>query len=114
MHPLLRFTLDLFEQNQPLAPVYPAQIAIDKVAIQPTEPVADKVSLVVETKQFVHPRANRDTRLGGLRVAFEFKRGQRRTIGFSVSAEGLVVRAPKWVTLAQVESALQEKSVCAS
>ena len=72
--------------------------------------VAPKPAPSVEVSQFAHPRANRETRLGGQRVGYEFKRGQRRTIGFSVSAEGLVVRAPKWVTLAQVEAALQEKS----
>ena len=112
MHPLLRFTLDLFESNQPLAPVLSAQGATNPVAIKHVKPsvVADKLTPTTEASQFAHPRANRDTRLGGLRVAYEFKRGQRRTIGFSVSAEGLVVRAPKWVTLAQVESALQEKS----
>jgi predicted metal-dependent hydrolase len=113
MHPLLRFTLDLFESNHSFAPVRPAQGAIDFVVKKPIDPsvvTALKPAPPVEVNQFTHPRANRETRLGGQRVGFEFKRGQRRTIGFSVSAQGLVVRAPKWVTLAQVESALQEKS----
>ncbi|WP_210542215.1 M48 family metallopeptidase [Rhodoferax sp. PAMC 29310] len=113
MHPLLRFTLDLFDSNQPLAPVRSAQSAINFVvdkAVEPSVVVAPKPAPLVEVIQFTHPRANRETRLGGQRVGYEFKRGQRRTIGFSVSAEGLVVRAPKWVTLAQVEAALQEKS----
>ena len=74
------------------------------------ESVKHQEGAAVELTAFVHPRANRETRLGGHRVAFELNRGQRRTIGFSVSAEGLVVRAPKWVTLAQIESALQEKA----
>jgi predicted metal-dependent hydrolase len=113
MHPLLRFTLDFFDSNQSFAPVNPEQDAINKVVIKPVEPPAEpsnKVASQVDPHQFSHPRANRETRLGGQRVGYEFKRGQRRTIGFSVSAQGLVVRAPKWVTLAQVESALQEKS----
>ncbi len=73
-------------------------------------PLVEQVPVEVEPTAFAHPRANRATHLGGLHVAFEFKRGQRRTIGFSVSAEGLVVRAPQWVLLAQVEAALQEKA----
>ena len=57
-----------------------------------------------------HPRANREAVLAGSVVAFEFKRGKRRTIGFMVGPDGLVVRAPQWVTLMQVDAALQEKS----
>jgi hypothetical protein len=81
MHPLLRFTLDLFEPGQP--------------------PVA---------VQFRHPRANREAHLDNALVAYEFKRGKRRTIGFSVGPEGLVVNAPAWVPLYEVEAALREKS----
>ncbi|RZI88684.1 MAG: M48 family peptidase [Variovorax sp.] len=60
--------------------------------------------------QFVHPRATREVRLGDARVAYEFTRGQRRTIGFVVGAEGLSVRAPRWSALRDVDAALQEKS----
>ena len=48
---------------------------------------------------FRHPRASREVRLGHALVAYEFKRGQRRSIGFSVGPDGLAVRAPKWVPL---------------
>lgn len=68
-------------------------------------PVAPSVA------EFHHPEANREATLNTVRVAYAFKRGQRRTIGFSVGPQGLVVRAPKWVTLAQVDAALQEKSL---
>ena len=113
MHPLLQFTLDFFEPNQPLAHTPSVQAAINRVAFKPVDS-AEQIALEVDAELGVpplsHPRANRATHLGGWRVAFEFKRGQRRTIGFSVSAEGLVVRAPQWVTLAQVEAALQERA----
>ena len=39
-----------------------------------------------------HPRANRELLLGGALVAYEFQRGQRRTIGLSVGPHGLSVR----------------------
>jgi predicted metal-dependent hydrolase len=63
-----------------------------------------------EADAFVHPRANREVRLPQCRVAYEFRRARRRTIGFVVGEEGLTVSAPRWVPLAEVEAALQEKS----
>ena len=99
MHPLLTFTLDIFEPNRPLVRVVIAEAAIEMVANKTPLPAA-----------FRHPRANRDALLSGTVVAFEFKRGKRRTIGFSVGPQGLVVRAPSWVPLHQVDAALQEKS----
>ena len=121
MHPLLRFTLDLFEQNQPLAPVDKAQVAIEKVvkkappkrtASRPIQPDFAPVVLpaVPGAVHFRHPQASREVRLGHALVAYEFKRGQRRSIGFSVGADGLAVRAPKWVTLSEVDAALQTKA----
>jgi predicted metal-dependent hydrolase len=80
MHALLRYTLDLFE---PL-PEAPAT--------------------------FAHPRATREVRLGNAVVAYAFERAKRRSIGFVVGVDGLVVRAPRWTPLYEVDAALQEKS----
>jgi len=60
--------------------------------------------------RFAHPRANRESRLCEAVVAYEFKRGRRRTIGMAVGTDGLVVSAPRWVPLYEVEAALQEKA----
>jgi predicted metal-dependent hydrolase len=57
-----------------------------------------------------HPDASREALLGGVLVAYAFKRGKRRTIGFSVGAEGLAVSAPKWVLLTEIDRAVQEKA----
>jgi len=121
MHPLLRFTLDLFESNQPLAPVEKALVTTKKVVKKAPEktlvrrqiqPVSAPLVLpnAPNPVYFQHPRATREVRLGHAQVAYEFKRGQRRSIGFSVGAEGLAVRAPKWVTLSDVDAALQSKA----
>lgn len=110
MHPLLKFTLDLFESNKPLALVNSAQPAIELIATG-ERPAAGRVEAQRVPATFRHPRANRETRLCDAVVAFEFKRGKRRTIGFSVGPEGLVVSAPKWVPLHEVDAALQEKSL---
>ena len=121
MHPLLRFTLDLFEQNQPVAPVKQAQGTIEKIvkkapakrpSSRPVQPDVVPVAppAMPGAVHFRHPYASREVRLGHALVAYEFKRGQRRSIGFSVGADGLAVRAPKWVTLSEVDAALQTKS----
>jgi predicted metal-dependent hydrolase len=56
-----------------------------------------------------HPQANRHALLQGQRVGFVLRRGQRRTIGFSVSAQGLTVSAPRWTPLNVVDAAVQTK-----
>ncbi len=57
-----------------------------------------------------HPRANREALLDGQRIAYHFQRARRRTIGFSIGAEGLAVRAPGWVPLHEIDAALTEKA----
>ena len=59
---------------------------------------------------FAHPQANRQVRLDDAVVAYAFARGKRKTIGFAVGSEGLVVRAPRWTPLGEVDAALREKS----
>ena len=43
-------------------------------------------------------------------VPYALQRVRRRSIGFTVGADGLAVRAPTWVTLSAVDAALREKS----
>ncbi len=116
MRALLQYTLDLFgADSTPQAPDAVRRVAD---AGNSEAPVAGPTTVVAPQRfdpsaQSVmsrHPQANRETRLGGARIAYLFKRGKRRTIGFSVNHDGLVVHAPKWVTLADVQSALEEKS----
>ena len=99
MRSLLQYTLDLFGPQE-LASAAPLGDA--PAPETETEPLAPAV--------FRHPRATREVRLDGALVAYEFRRGKRRTIGFSVGSEGLVVSAPKWVPLVEVHAAVLEKS----
>ena len=55
-------------------------------------------------------RVGREIRLGGQRVSYELRRAPRRSIGFVVAPDGLTVSAPRWVGMAEIESALHEKS----
>ena len=59
---------------------------------------------------FVHASANRHAVLQGVTVSYRFERSRRKSIGLSVGPEGLVVRAPGWVPLREVDLAVQEKA----
>lgn len=100
MRGLLQFTLDLFDA--PAAEPSPPPTEGPRV---PAIPLADALS----PASFIHPRATREILLADARVAYEFTRGKRRTIGFVVGAEGLSVRAPRWVALRDVDAAVKEK-----
>jgi len=103
MRGLLQFTLDLFDAH-PAEPK-PLPSPSPEGPHKPAMPLGDALA----PASFVHPRATREVLLGEARVAYEFTRGKRRTIGFLVGAEGLSVRAPRWVPLRDVDAAVKEK-----
>ena len=136
MQGLLQFTLDLFEPKSAprAAPVKPASTsekksdsvekeafwqlnrapsAINKIA-NPKSPdvvfASQTLAQALAPAVFRHPRATRETLLNGSLVAYEFRRGKRRTIGFSAGPDGLTVSAPKWVPLYEIDRAVIEKS----
>jgi predicted metal-dependent hydrolase len=133
MRNFLQLTLDLFaevvlppkiEPNKAPAGIKSALNAPALIVSEESSPVrAEPIANVLRPTHFAHPRANRETRLltragkrageggGECVVAYEFKRSKRKTIGFVVSADGLVVSAPRWVALGEVDKALQEKAV---
>jgi predicted metal-dependent hydrolase len=96
--------LSLFDAPSPA-------LATPPPAEQANRPVPSAVAAVpAPTARFHHPRAQRHIDLGEHRVAYEFRRARRRSIGFVVSAEGLSVSAPRWVGVGEVEQALQAKA----
>jgi len=48
--------------------------------------------------------------LAGETVDYRLVRARRRTIGMEVDLEGLTVRAPRWVTISEIEGALAERA----
>ena len=56
-----------------------------------------------------HPRATRELVVEGRSIAFLLARSKRRSIGFVVDGDGLSVRAPKWLSLRDVDAAVREK-----
>lgn len=121
MHRLIQLTLDLFDRAPAPVPAMPSAQPRSHPA-EPNSPPksgtsggaaaapAEPLDQVMAPAAFSHPRANREALLGNSVVGYEFKRGKRRTIGFVVGPDGLVVSAPRWVPLYEVDSALREKS----
>lgn len=95
----------------PLAPGSQALAAPEVIAVQPLRsvPSAPTASLLPPT-EFRHPQANREVLLGDALVAYSLHRTRRSTIGFTVGADGLAVRAPTWVALSAVDGVLRERS----
>jgi predicted metal-dependent hydrolase len=94
--------MSLFDEPAPrrmVTPVAPAAV-----------PAEEAIAEVLAPATFRHPRASREAHLHGHVVAYEFRRARRRSIGFVVGSEGLVVSAPRWVGWREVEAALQEKA----
>ncbi|MES2581103.1 MAG: SprT family zinc-dependent metalloprotease [Pseudomonadota bacterium] len=118
MRGFFQYTLDLFDALAPaeVAPSAPETIApiAHPPRLQPSPGVSHKLaqplSQAIVPAAFTHPHANREVRLGDATVGYLFQRAKRRTIGFVVGPDGLVVRAPKWTPLVEVDAALREKS----
>ncbi len=93
------------------SPVAPTALTTPTVPAVPPGPfqAGEKFGDVLAPAAFRHPRANREAVLGDSRVAYEFRRAKRRTIGFVVGPDGLVVSAPKWVPLYEVDAAVRDK-----
>ena len=110
MRSFLQLALDLFDVPAAVQAEPPARRPDPVPELHGPQRPAEPLPSVMAPAQFAHPRANRQTRLCDAHVAYEFKRGKRRTIGMQVGADGLVVSAPRWVPLYEVEAALQEKA----
>jgi len=108
--------LSLFDTAEALASGAPASSGVPLPVRPATTPPAalppsGAPGAATRYAAFTHPQAEREIVLGaGHRVAFALRRARRRSIGFSIGAEGLTVSAPRWVGMAEVESALREKS----
>lgn len=89
--------------------------AARKKKIKPKVPLAlDGIGLSATPAEsqtlWQHPQANREAVLQGQVVKYWLRRGQRKTIGFSVGPQGLSVSAPRWTLLSAIDAALQTKA----
>ena len=88
------------------------QLQLSLFDVEPPQPVAPAPA--VSPPPAEPPRSagvsRRELLLEGQPVSYVLRRARRRSIGFSVSAEGLSVAAPRWVTIGEIERALQAKA----
>jgi predicted metal-dependent hydrolase len=98
--------LDLFDEPKPVPPAAAPVLSAQDREPWPGEPLDQ----VLTPQCFRHPDANREALLGAVLVAYEFRRARRKNIGFSVGPEGLVVSAPRWVPLGEVDAAVRAKA----
>lgn len=108
MHPLLRWTRDLWEPQEP-----PPELD-QKTPLARVENTSVAIKNVAETRldsPYGHPQANRCVQLQHQSVAYALLRSGRKSIGLRVCAQGLVVRVPQWVSQAQVDAVLQGKAL---
>jgi predicted metal-dependent hydrolase len=106
----LQLLLDLFDEPK-AKPAAPPPAPRKPLSEEDLRPVAgEPLDRVLAPQAFRHPDANREALLGHVLVAYEFRRVRRKNIGFVVGPEGLVVSAPRWVPLGEVDQAVRAKS----
>ena len=118
MHPLLRYTLDLFESlgTAPSAKAPPSKppARAPRVVAKPYPSAAKSASApspeLSTEAGFVHPQAARSLRLQGVEVAFSLVRARRSSIGMTIGPDGLSVRAPRWTSLLEIDKVLQARA----
>jgi predicted metal-dependent hydrolase len=101
----LQMVLDFLTGGDP-AGLPDARASVSPVSAAPVDPAR----LPAPDIGFTHAMANRHALLQGVAVSYRFERSRRKSIGFTVGPEGLVVRAPGWVPLREVDAAVQEKA----
>ena len=108
MQRFVQLALDLFAGPDPV--LAPVAAPVVRMPVEPAAAPAEPMSAVFQPGTWHHPRANRLVRLGSCEVAYEFKRGKRRTIGLTVRPEGLSVSAPRWTPVGEVEAFIRQKA----
>ena len=83
----------------------PNQLTLDDLFGQATD-ASPPPSTVPDTPI---PPGHRRLRLDNLNLDYRLLRSKRKTIGFLIDDDGLRVTAPRWVTLAEIESAIASK-----
>jgi predicted metal-dependent hydrolase len=108
MQAFSQLLLDLFDEPPAKEPPPAAPLPAAEPAY--AGPPAESLAQVLTPQAFRHPDANREVLLDDVLVAYEFRRGKRKNIGFTVGPDGLVVSAPRWVPLGEVDIALRKKA----
>ena len=82
----------------------------DAEPVQPVAPPPQRPAPIPAELPQAPGLSRRELLLDGQPVAYTLRRARRRSIGFSVAADGLAVAAPRGVSLGEIERALQTKA----
>ncbi len=104
--PLLQAPLEFAPQAPGPVPS-PDPVVVPAPASTAEPPIARAVESPIA---FHHPRASHQLQLAGIAVGYLLERSRRRSIGMTVCAQGLRVRAPLGVGHGAVERVLQDKA----
>jgi predicted metal-dependent hydrolase len=110
MSRFLQLVLDLFDEATAPHARKPRPFKVLAPELHGPHVPAEPLGQVLPKAHYAHPQATRRIQLGTTDVAYAFRRSKRRTIGMAVGPDGLEVSAPRWVSVGEVESALQEKA----
>ncbi|HUH39365.1 MAG TPA: SprT family zinc-dependent metalloprotease [Castellaniella sp.] len=97
--------LDLFPAGEPADPV-------PRDPPRHTSPAPTQAPARTPLRPAVLPEGGRwhEVRLGPQTIGFVLRRTRRRSIGFVIRDDGLLVQAPSWATHAQIEQAVHSKA----
>lgn len=89
----------------------PTQLDLFGPARAATPKAGDDLTLATDHQRSVKSAVDgqRDILLGTHQLRYQFVRSKRRSIGFTITEDGLRVTAPRWVALTDVDLAIREK-----
>lgn len=91
--------LDLFAADHPTQPA----------PVPPPAPATTSQPAIPGASPSVVPAGKRRVQINGHALDYALLRSRRRSIGFLIDDDGLRITAPKWLTIAEIESAIREK-----
>jgi predicted metal-dependent hydrolase len=98
--------LDLFIDAPPPEPTTPRPPA----RREPRASRGDATVPTVRPQSLASGTRWREVRASTQSIGFVLKRSRRKSIGLTINDDGLLVTAPNWVTLAQIDEVVTEKS----
>lgn len=101
----LALQLDFFSPD----PITHASVDYPAPALLPSAGVQQGLPHAAVDAQFPPQPGKRRIYIGNHFLDYTLMRSKRRSIGFLIGDDGLRLTAPRWVTIAEIESAIREK-----
>ena len=108
----LALQLDFFSPDTPSSQPRvdrPAPQHVPPAGLSPSRETPELLSLPPASGPQAATPGRRRVQVGDYLLEYRLQRSKRRTIGFLIDEDGLRITAPRWVPIAEVESAIREK-----